>query len=73
MDSLLITPAVMEMLHPFPILLYLFFLDSIYLFLETGREEEREEEKHQCGRETLVGCLSHAPNWGPGPQPRHVP
>ena len=20
-----------------------------------------------------MGCLSHAPNWGPGPQPRHVP
>ena len=24
-------------------------------------------------RETLIGCLSHAPSWGPGPQPRHVP
>ena len=21
----------------------------------------------------MCGCLSHAPNWGPGPQPRHVP
>ena len=27
------------------------------------------------GRETLASiyCLLHAPNWGPGPQPRHVP
>ena len=21
----------------------------------------------------MCGCLSHAPHWGPGPQPRHVP
>ena len=20
----------------------------------------------------MRGCLSHAPHWGPGPQPRHV-
>ena len=26
-----------------------------------------------CVRETLTGCLSHAPNWGPGRQPRRVP
>ena len=25
-----------------------------------------------CKR-NMIGCLSHAPNWGPGPQPRHVP
>ena len=25
-----------------------FFLDFIYLFLDKGREGEREEEKHQC-------------------------
>ena len=29
-------------------LLYLFFKDFIYLFLERGREREREGEKHQC-------------------------
>ena len=34
-----------------------------------GREGEREGEKHQC----IVTYLSHTPNWGPGPQPRHVP
>ena len=21
----------------------------------------------------MCGCLFHVPNWGPGPQPRHVP
>ena len=34
---------------------------------------EREGEKHWCMRDTLMGCLSHAPKWGPDLQPRHVP
>ena len=39
----------------------------IYFFREGGRERER-------GRETSVcGCLSCAPKWGPGLQPRQVP
>ena len=42
--------------------------DFIHLFLERGREGEREEKKHQC----VVG-LSGAPYWGPVLQPRHVP
>ena len=51
--------------------LSILFLDCIYLFLE--REEEGEKgEKHQCERETLIGCLLLAHNWGPGPQLRHV-
>ena len=38
----------------------------IYLFLETNRGRKR-------GRETSVsGCLSCAPHWGPGLQPRSV-
>ena len=37
-----------------------------------GREGETEGEKHQSVRDTSTGCLSHATNWGPGPQPRHV-
>ena len=42
----------------------------IYLF--TFRKRGREGGKQ--GRETLMcGCLSHAPNQGPDPQPRHVP
>ena len=35
--------------------------DFIYLFLERKREGEREEEKHQCVRDTLIGFLSHTP------------
>ena len=39
----------------------------IYLFLE-------REEGRKTGREiSLCGCLSHAPYWRPGQQPRHVP
>ena len=39
-----------------------------YLFLERveGREKKRRET-------SMCGCLSCAPYWGPGPQPRHVP
>ena len=36
-------------------------------------KREREGKKHPCAKDTLISCLSHAPNWGPGPQPRHVP
>ena len=41
-----------------------FFKDFIY-FLE--RRGERKRETSMCG------CLSRAPHWGPGPQPRHMP
>ena len=46
-----------------------FHKDFIYLFLERGegREKERETNINMCGR------LSHAPYWGPGPQPRPMP
>ena len=40
-----------------------FFKKRLYLFLERG---EREGEKHQCARGTLIGCLSHVPSWGTG-------
>ena len=54
------------------------FKDFIYSHVERGegkeeREREREREKHRHARGTLIGCLSHTPNWGPGPQPRHFP
>ena len=39
----------------------------IYLFLERGREGEREGETLMCG------CLTCAPYYGPGPQPQHMP
>ena len=47
----------------------------LFTFGVSGREggREREGKKHQCVRETSISCLSHAPNWGPGGQPRHVP
>ena len=44
----------------------------LFIFRERGREGEREGEKHWCVRDTSIGCLSNAPSWGPGPQPRHV-
>ena len=44
------------------------FKDFIYLFLERGKGGRNR------GRETsMCGCFSHTLNWGPGPQPRHVP
>ena len=46
----------------------------MYLFLEReGKGGRRRGDKHVCVRETLVCCLLNTPNWGPGPQPRHVP
>ena len=59
--------------------MFLFFLYfwmhfwRLFVFRERGREREREGEKHQCVRDTLIGCLLHAPNQGPVLQPRHVP
>ena len=48
-----------------------FLRDFIYLFLERGEGREKGRETLICERD--IGCLSHAPNWGPGLQPRHVP
>ena len=45
----------------------------IFSFRERGREGEREGDSHRCVRDRLIGCLSHAPSCGPGPQHRHVP
>ena len=39
------------------------FLKVLFIF----RERRREGEKHQCVRDTLISCLSHAPYWGAGP------
>ena len=44
-----------------------------YLFLERGQGREKEREKYRCARDVSISYLSHAPNWGPGVQPRHVP
>ena len=46
----------------------------ILFILERGREGEREGEKQWSARDTLIDRLPLTrPNWGPGPQPRHVP
>ena len=42
-----------------------------FIFREGGWKER--ERNIQCAKGTLVGCLWHSLNWGPGPQPRHVP
>ena len=54
---------------------FFFYFKIFYLFTftERGREGEREGEKHQRVRDTSISYLSSVPNWGPGPQPRHVP
>ena len=50
---------------------FILFFKRFYLFIfrEGGREGDREGEKHR----SAASCLSHDRNWGPGPQPRHVP
>ena len=42
---------------------FCFFFKILFIF----REGEGGRETSMCG------CLSHAPYWGPDPQPRHVP
>ena len=46
---------------------FIFKKDFTYIFLERGEGKERERETAMCG------CLSCAPYWRPGLQPRHVP
>ena len=59
-----------ETKSPVYILGFSFFLRFyLFTFRETGREGEREVEKHQCVRD--VGCLSQGK--GPGLHPRHGP
>ena len=50
-------------------LLFYFYL---FIFRGRGRKGERRGKKHPCAREIVIGCLSHAHNQGPGPQPRPV-
>ena len=50
-------------------ILFFFFFKILFIYFKRGGKGRRKR-----GRETLMcGCLSHALNWGPGPQPRHVP
>ena len=45
----------------------------LFTFRERGREGEGKWVKCWCVRETLISCLLHGPNQGPGPHTRHVP
>ena len=45
----------------------------IFDFREREREREKEGEKHQCERETSIGCLLCVSQPGTNLQPRHVP
>ena len=49
-----------------------FFLkiSFIYFFSEGKGGRKRGRETSMCKRN--IGRLSHSPNWGPGPKPRHV-
>ena len=49
-----------------------FFIKILFIFREREREGEKDGEKHRYARDTSMGCLSHAPNLGPGLQPQHV-
>ena len=50
---------------------FFFFKDFIYLLFR-GWGREKEVEKHQCLTDRLTSYLLHAPNWGPGCQPREL-
>ena len=45
----------------------------LLIFRERGKEREREGEKHQCERETIINCLFNKPQPGPNLQPSHTP
>ena len=44
-----------------------FFLKTLFIYRERGKEGEREGAKHWCLREVLIGCLSHVPKLGTCP------
>ena len=47
---------------------------KIFYLLTLFREREREGERERNSNVPEIhGCLSYAPNYRPGPQPRHVP
>ena len=55
-----------------PSILFSKFLNILFIYSQ--REGERDGEKHQCVRETLIRIASCTrPTQGPNRQPRHVP
>ena len=66
--TLISPPSLLPFCHPSILPTFKNFLKILFIHL-LERGEGREK-----GREgSVYGCLSHAPNWGPGLQPRHVP
>ena len=59
-------------LSVFPFMSYTFFL-SYFLKILFILVLERGEGKARGWETSMCGCLLHAPYWGPGLQPRHVP
>ena len=53
--------------------IFCIFVKILFIFRERGKEGERQRKKHRCERETLIGCLAHASNMGPGLQLSHAP
>ena len=45
----------------------------LFTFRERGEGREKERERSVMCEGNNDRCLSHGPNQGPGPQPRHVP
>ena len=52
------------------VLFFYLFKKILFIFRERRREREREGEKHQCERETSIGCLLYMP---PPPNPGMCP
>nr|KAF6291060.1 hypothetical protein mMyoMyo1_009425 [Myotis myotis] len=52
---------------------HFFFLLNIFLLISERKGEGEGERNIHDERESWIGCLLHAPHWGPSPQPGHVP
>ena len=50
-----------------------FVYNFIYLFLERGTGGEKRERNISALEKHQLGASPTPPNWGPGPQPRHMP
>ena len=57
------------------IYLFIYLFNRFYVFVfREGEEREKERERNINVREKhRLVCLSHTPNLGLGPQPRHAP
>ena len=53
---------------------FFFFFKILFIYpLREGKGGRKKGRATSYGRDTSICCLSHAPTWGPGPQPRNVP